>query len=57
MDQKLTLKLDRLAIEQARAEIAITYFEFATLAALWLFSKANLDLVILEVGLLTFFSK
>lgn len=39
------------AIEQARAEIALTYFEFATLAALWLFSKANLDLVILEVGL------
>jgi dihydrofolate synthase / folylpolyglutamate synthase len=39
------------AIEVARADIALTYFEFGTLAALWLFAKANLDLVILEVGL------
>jgi dihydrofolate synthase/folylpolyglutamate synthase len=39
------------AIEAARADIALTYFEFGTLAALWLFAKAELDLVILEVGL------
>ena len=27
------------AIEQARAEISLTYFEFNTLAALWIFKK------------------
>lgn len=39
------------AIEAARADIPLTYFEFGTLAALFLFSKAVLDLVVLEVGL------
>ncbi|OYW89069.1 MAG: bifunctional folylpolyglutamate synthase/dihydrofolate synthase, partial [Pseudomonadales bacterium 32-61-5] len=39
------------AVEQARAEISLTYFEFGTLAALWLFSQAGLDVVVLEVGL------
>lgn len=39
------------AIEAARADIPLTYFEFGTLAALFLFSKAALDLVVLEVGL------
>lgn len=29
----------------------LTYFEFGTLAALWLFQQSNLDLVVLEVGL------
>jgi dihydrofolate synthase / folylpolyglutamate synthase len=29
----------------------LTYFEFGTLAALWLFARAGLDVVILEVGL------
>ncbi|MEO6366252.1 MAG: bifunctional tetrahydrofolate synthase/dihydrofolate synthase [Luteimonas sp.] len=32
-------------------DIALTYFEFGTLAALWLFARQDLDLVILEVGL------
>ena len=31
--------------------ISLTYFEHGTLAALWLFERANLDLAILEVGL------
>jgi dihydrofolate synthase / folylpolyglutamate synthase len=31
--------------------IPLTYFEFGTLAALWLFQRASLDLVVLEVGL------
>jgi dihydrofolate synthase/folylpolyglutamate synthase len=31
--------------------IPLTYFEFGTLAALWLFQQSNLDLVVLEVGL------
>ncbi len=29
----------------------LTYFEFGTLAALWLFARAGLDAVVLEVGL------
>ncbi|MBB1201714.1 bifunctional tetrahydrofolate synthase/dihydrofolate synthase [Enterobacteriaceae bacterium 89] len=39
------------AIEKARGEISLTYFEFGTLSALWLFKQAALDVVILEVGL------
>lgn len=39
------------AIEQARAEISLTYFEFGTLAALYLLKRAALDVVLLEVGL------
>lgn len=38
-------------IEEARAEIDLTYFEFTTLAALYLFKQANLSAIILEVGL------
>ncbi|KFN41586.1 bifunctional tetrahydrofolate synthase/dihydrofolate synthase [Arenimonas metalli] len=38
-------------IEAARGAIALTYFEFGTLAALLLFAEAGLDLAILEVGL------
>jgi dihydrofolate synthase/folylpolyglutamate synthase len=38
-------------IEAARGDIALTYFEFGTLAALCLFEAAALDLAILEVGL------
>ena len=38
-------------IEAARAEVALTYFEFGTLAALVLMQDAGLDLAILEVGL------
>ncbi|MGK2946473.1 MAG: bifunctional tetrahydrofolate synthase/dihydrofolate synthase [Candidatus Malihini olakiniferum] len=38
-------------IENGRGDISLTYFEFGTLAALHLFKKANLDVVILEVGL------
>ena len=30
---------------------ALTYFEFGTLAALWLFARARLDALVLEVGL------
>ena len=38
-------------IEDARGEISLTYFEYATLAALYQFKQAKLDVVILEVGL------
>jgi dihydrofolate synthase/folylpolyglutamate synthase len=39
------------AVEAARGELALTYFEFGTLAALWQFERADLDLAVLEVGL------
>lgn len=38
-------------INQAREEISLTYFEFATLAALLIFKQAELDVIVLEVGL------
>jgi len=39
------------AVDQARAQISLTYFEFATLAALYIFMQAGLDIIILEAGL------
>jgi dihydrofolate synthase/folylpolyglutamate synthase len=39
------------AIEQARAAISLTYFEFNTLAALWIFKKLDVAYQLLEVGL------
>ncbi len=38
-------------IEQQRAQIKLTYFEFSTLAALKVFTEKELDVVVLEVGL------
>jgi len=48
-DQALVASFER--IEAARGEIALTYFEFGTLAALDLFARAGLDAAVLEVGL------
>lgn len=39
------------AIDQAREDIVLTYFEFGTLAALWLMQQNLPDFAILEVGL------
>jgi dihydrofolate synthase/folylpolyglutamate synthase len=39
------------AVEAARAGTPLTYFEFGTLGALWLFGRQKLDALILEVGL------
>lgn len=39
------------AVEAARGDTSLTYFEAGTLAALWLFERAGLDLAVLEVGL------
>ncbi|MCG9723084.1 bifunctional tetrahydrofolate synthase/dihydrofolate synthase [Shewanella sp. Isolate7] len=39
------------AIDAARGDISLTFFEYATLAGLYLFKQAGLDLVLLEVGL------
>ena len=39
------------AVEDARGDVPLTYFEYGTLAALWAFARAGLDVLILEVGL------
>ena len=39
------------AVEAARGDVALTYFEMGTLAAMWHFCRANLDVLVLEVGL------
>ena len=39
------------AVEDARGDVALTYFEYGTLAALHAFARAGLDAAILEVGL------
>ncbi|MFZ6656010.1 bifunctional tetrahydrofolate synthase/dihydrofolate synthase [Undibacterium sp. TJN19] len=39
------------AVEEARGDISLTYFEFTTLAICKLLADAKLDVVILEVGL------
>ncbi|WP_323159005.1 bifunctional tetrahydrofolate synthase/dihydrofolate synthase [Pseudomonas viridiflava] len=39
------------AVESARGDVTLTYFEMGTLAAFWLFEQAPLDAVVLEVGL------
>ena len=39
------------AVEAARRDVSLTYFEFTTLAILRLFALSNLDAIVLEVGL------
>jgi dihydrofolate synthase/folylpolyglutamate synthase len=39
------------AVERARGGVPLTYFEFGTLAALWMFARAGLEALVLEVGL------
>ena len=39
------------AVDNARREIVLTFFEFGTLAALWLFRRAAVEVQVLEVGL------
>ena len=38
-------------IEKKRSNLGLTYFDFSTLAALYIFSELNLDVVVLEIGL------
>lgn len=40
-----------VAIDAARQAISLSYFEFGTLAALYLFAAAPVDIAILEIGL------
>jgi len=39
------------AVDEARRGVPLTYFEFGTLAALWIFAAAAPELIVLEVGL------
>ncbi|MGB0955843.1 MAG: bifunctional folylpolyglutamate synthase/dihydrofolate synthase, partial [Panacagrimonas sp.] len=39
------------AVEAARKDVTLTYFEFGTLAALWWFQQQAVDVQVLEVGL------
>jgi len=39
------------AVEAARGEVPLTYFEHATLAAVWQFCRAGVEVAVLEVGL------
>ncbi len=48
-DERLIEAFD--AIDSARGDIPLTYFEFGTLAALWLCAAESLDFGLLEVGL------
>lgn len=38
-------------VESARLAVALTYFEFGTLAALWLFARGDVRVQVLEVGM------
>ncbi len=48
-DEALCESFER--IDQARGETSLTYFEFGTLAAMDIFARAGLDVVVLEVGM------
>ena len=39
------------AVDRARGETTLSYFEFGTLAAFWLFARERVDVWLLEVGL------
>lgn len=39
------------AVEQARGAVPLTYFEYGTLGAFWLFAREAPDVLVLEVGL------
>ena len=46
-----TLNQSFEAVEAARGDTPLTYFEFGTLSALWIFAKSNVEAAVLEVGL------
>ena len=51
-DARLIEAFERIEAARMLAfAIPLTYFEFGTLAALWIFSRSELDVAVLEVGL------
>lgn len=39
------------AVESSRGDVSLSYFEYTTLAAFWVFEQADLDAWVLEIGL------
>ena len=39
------------AIDEARDQVSLTYFEFGTLAAIWIFKQQQIEVALLEVGM------
>jgi dihydrofolate synthase / folylpolyglutamate synthase len=48
-DEALCASFD--AVEAARGDLPLTYFEYGTLGALWLFAREGIEAAVLEVGL------
>lgn len=48
-DESLILAFEQ--VERARQSVPLTFFEFATLIAIYLFAEAKLDVMVMEVGL------
>lgn len=48
-DQQICEAFDR--IDRARGDISLSYFEFATLAAMDIFRRSDIDIAVLEVGM------
>lgn len=48
-DQQICEAFDR--VDTARGEVSLSYFEFATLAAIDIFCRQNIDIAVLEVGM------
>lgn len=44
-------RIEAARLGDAGEPVALTYFEYGTLAALWIFSRSALDVAVLEVGL------
>ena len=50
-DADLVRAFEAVELARSQAGVTLTYFEFGTLAAVWLFVEARADVAILEVGL------
>lgn len=50
-DAQLMRAFEQVERARATAGVALTYFEFGTLAAVWLYVEARVEVAILEVGL------
>ena len=50
-DAALVAAFERVEAARAAVDTALTYFEYGTLAALWLFVRARPEVVLLEVGM------
>ncbi|MBM3344185.1 MAG: bifunctional tetrahydrofolate synthase/dihydrofolate synthase [Betaproteobacteria bacterium] len=51
LDGDLVRAFEAVQAARSRAGVTLTYFEFGTLAALWLFLERKVDVMVLEIGL------